>query len=374
MVSTVIHFSDSSDFGGAEVALLTLLEGLDRRRWNPVLFHHENSGVRRLLDGARRLDVRTRPVPRGGGARNVWNLARLVRSERAAVFHAHLPWALRCTPGLVAAALAGAPAVIATQQLYEGITSSRRILRQWLVGLGVDRYIAVSEEMARKLSATRLFPKRKIEIIRNSVDLRRFSTERGDGLRKDLGIDSNRPIVLTLARLDPQKGLYELLDAAVRVPSAIFVVAGEGPERERLENRARSLGISGRVHFLGHREDVPELLAASDVFVLPSLFEGLPLSVLEAMAAGKPVIATAIGGTREAVRDGETGLLVPPHDAAALADAIRSVSSDPPLAARLGAAGQERARREFSAERMVRQVEQLYDTVLATRRAGRRER
>jgi glycosyltransferase involved in cell wall biosynthesis len=180
---------------------------------------------------------------------------------------------------------------------------------------------------------------------------------------------SERPIVLTLARLDRQKGLYYLLEAAALVPEAVFVLAGEGPEWPALEAQARALGLTKRVILLGYRDDVSDLLASCDVFVLPSLFEGLPLSVLEAMAAGKPVVATAIGGTDEAVVDGVTGLLVPPADPAALAKGIRMVLSDPVLSARLGAAGRARAHEQFSAEAMVRRVSDVYDELLDSRQA-----
>ena len=367
MSRTVIHFTDSSGFGGAEVALLTLLGGLDRRHWNPVLFHHESPGLLPLLEATRRLGVRARPVARARGLLDLPRLVREVRSEKAAVFHAHLSWALRCDWGLLAADLAGVPAVIATQQLFRPISSLRQILRQWVLAGRVDRYIAVSADMARRLRATPLFPERKVEIIRNAVDVHRFPQKSDGALRTEFGGARARPIVLALARLDAQKGLFDLLEAAALVTEANFVIAGEGKERKRLEERARTLAVDGRVNFLGHREDVPELLAACDLFVLPSLYEGFPLSVLEAMAAGRPVVATAIGGTEEAVINGETGLLVPPHDPQSLAAAIRTLLPDPPLRRRLGLAGRERALREFAAEKMVREVTNLYEKVLSRR-------
>jgi glycosyltransferase involved in cell wall biosynthesis/GT2 family glycosyltransferase len=361
---TVVHYVDSDAFGGAEISLLTLLGGLDRRRWNPVLLHHESEGIRPLREAAERLGVRVRAIPREEGALGLLRLAREIRSERAAVFHAHLPWALRCGRGLVAAKLARVPAVVATQQLFEGVSSARVILRQWRTSLAVDRYVAVSEEIAARLRATPLFPARKIEVIANAADPGRFQSAADRSLREVLAGSTDRPIVLSLARLDPQKGLSDLLEAAVHVREASFVLAGEGPERHRLEETVRSLGIGSRVRFLGYREDVPELLAACDIVVLPSVYEGLPISILEAMAAEKPVVATNIGGIREAVRDGETGLLVPPHDPAALSAAIRSVLQDPGLARRLGRAGRERVLREFSAGDMVRKVTELYESVL----------
>jgi glycosyltransferase involved in cell wall biosynthesis len=127
--------------------------------------------------------------------------------------------------------------------------------------------------------------------------------------------------------------------------------------------------VSDRVVFLGYRQDIPDLLASCDLFVLPSLFEGLPLSILEAMAAGKPVIASAIGGTDEAVLHGETGLLVPPADPTALAAAIHTVLSNPLLARRLAAAGKARVYRTFSAEAMVQRVTQTYEEILSSHEA-----
>jgi len=175
-------------------------------------------------------------------------------------------------------------------------------------------------------------------------------------------------VVLTLARLDRQKGLRYLIEAAAHVPDAIFAIAGEGPDRAELESLAKSTGVADRVRFLGFRSDVPDLLAACDLFVLPSLFEGLPLSVVEAMAAGKPVVATRVGGTDEAVEHGVTGLLVPAEDATALASAIREVLSSGALAARMGAAGADRALREFGAAAMAGSTMGIYEEVLQRRR------
>ena len=141
----------------------------------------------------------------------------------------------------------------------------------------------------------------------------------------------------------------------------MFVLAGTGPDRATLETLARALGVENRVLFLGYREDIPDLLANCDLFVLPSLYEGLPLSILEAMAAGKPVIASAIGGNNEVILHGENGLLVPKADPAALAAAIRAVLSDGALAGRLAEGGKSRVQRDFSVEAMVESVSQVYD-------------
>lgn len=371
----MLYYTDGTAFGGVEQALLTLLAGLDRTRWHPLLLHHPEPALAPLLDGARRLDVETRAAPPLGGAWTPMRLARLVRrirAERPTVFHAHLNWPLACRYGLVAAILARVPAIVATEHLYVEIPWRRSVLVQRIIALGVDRYVAVSYDLARRLRESLGLPARKIRVVHNGIRLAPFDRPTTPGLRVAPAGADEQPVVLTLARLNEQKGHRYLLEAAAQVPEARFVLAGDGPARAELEARARSLGLAGRVDFLGHRTDVPELLAGCDLFVLPSLFEGHPLSILEAMAAGRPVVATAVGGTAEAVRHGETGLLVPPADPAALAAAIRTILADRPLADRLAVAGRARVRRELAAETMVHRVTEIYDEVLAAK-GGRRD-
>jgi glycosyltransferase involved in cell wall biosynthesis len=165
-----------------------------------------------------------------------------------------------------------------------------------------------------------------------------------------------------------------LLSAATCLPDVAFIVAGDGPDREALEAESKRLGLNQRVRFLGHREDVPALLACCDLFVLPSLFEGLPVSILEAMSAGKAVVATAIGGTDEVVVPGETGLLVTPGDPLALAEAIQRLLTEPGLAESFGNRGRARVEREFSSRMMIDRVSRMYEEVLTLPRAPRAQR
>jgi glycosyltransferase involved in cell wall biosynthesis len=171
-----------------------------------------------------------------------------------------------------------------------------------------------------------------------------------------------------VGNLYPVKGHRYLLEAVPRIletcPSAVFLVAGRGTCEEALREQARSLGIDTRVRFLGLRQDVPFLLAIGDVFVLPSLSEGLSIAILEAMAAGKPVVTTRVGGNPEVVVDGETGLLVEPADAQALASAITRVLTRPTEARRLGLNGLARMKSRFTTGAMVRAYEAIYDEVL----------
>jgi glycosyltransferase involved in cell wall biosynthesis len=211
-------------------------------------------------------------------------------------------------------------------------------------------------------------------VIPNSVPTAALVEQRGAAVRRELLGERDAKLVLTLARLDEHKGLLTLVRCAVEVPDAVFAIAGEGPQRARLEEEIRALGLGERVLLLGHRTDAPALLAACDLFVLPSLFEGLPVSLLEAMAAHKPVVASDIGGNNEIVVDGETGLLVPPGDAMAMASAVRLLLGDATYAHRLAAAGRERIGREFSAEAVGIRVTEVYEELLGVRSADREGR
>jgi glycosyltransferase involved in cell wall biosynthesis len=297
----------------------------------------------------------------------VAQFARLLRVERPAIVHAHLSWPLACRYELLGAILASVPGIIATEHLFSDVPWRRSRLIQRLMCTRVDRYIAVSEDLARQLRERLRFPARKVSVIHNGIPLARYSRQADASLRAALAGPGERSLVMTVARLAEQKGQSLLFAALQSLPNTFAVLVGDGPDRAQLERQACELGLQERVKFLGQRADIPELLACCDVAVLPSRFEGLPLAALEAMAAGKPVVATNVGGTSEAIQDGETGLLVPPGDPIALANAIRAVLGNPALAQRLATAAQARVAQRFSVEVMAEQVTNLYDQVLAAK-------
>jgi glycosyltransferase involved in cell wall biosynthesis len=362
---TVVHFIDSSAFGGSEQVLLHILAGLDRRRWRPVLFHHPEPGLEPLLEKAHDLQVKLRAVPR---MQRIWHISRLptfvgaLRAERPSILHAHLTWPLSCKYGLLAAVMARVPAVVATAQLYVDLAKKPLLrVQPRLIATGVDRYLAVSRAVANQLCNDFGIPASKVKLVNNGIPIAHFNRPPDNALRATLAGATKRPIVLMVGRLDDQKGQRYLIEAAPQVPETMFVLVGDGPDQVALEAQARTLGVDKRVLFLGYREDIPDLLSCCDLFVLPSLYEGLPLSVLEAMAAGKPVIASAIGGNDEVITHGEHGLLVPPADPVSLAGAIRTLLSDHTLAQRLAEAGRVRARQKFSVEAMVDGVTRVYE-------------
>jgi glycosyltransferase involved in cell wall biosynthesis len=240
--------------------------------------------------------------------------------------------------------------------------SSRLQLRA--LAVGVDRYIAVSRDVATELVERFGWPAAKVQVGYNAVEIDRFGGPAAAGLREQIGGNAER-LVLTPARLDEQKGHPVLLRAAAALPGVDFVLAGEGPERAGLEALAAELGIAERVHFLGYRGDIPQLLAACDVFALPSLYEGSSLAVLEAMAAERPVVSSAIGGTNELIDDGVDGLLVAPGDAEGLARALRRLLDDAELRKAFAERARQRVERDFAPSAMTQRVEAIYEELLA---------
>src|SRR5207244_4140922 len=214
----------------------------------------------------------------------------------------------------------------------------------------------------------------KFATVHSGIDLARFRSVQVDPAvkRKELGLPPDGVIVGTVGRLVPIKGLEWLLKAAPQVlaqfPQACFVIIGDGPLLSELKELASELGISPRVVFLGTRHDIPECLTALDLFVLPSLNEGMGRALVEAMAVGCPVVATCVGGIPDVVTDGATGLLVPPRDDRALADAILTLLRDRRLLAAYGEAAQRRVDERFDIETMVRSIERLYDEVWQKKR------
>jgi|ERR1051326_2352131 glycosyltransferase involved in cell wall biosynthesis len=367
MPRTVVHFVDSNAMGGCEQALLTLLAGSNRRLWNPILFHRESKNIVLLLERLQSHGIACYPVP--AVDRRVSFATRFVsmlKEVKPDVFHAHLNWPLACRHELVLARFMRVPGTVATAHLCSDLAGVRfSELKRRIQVACIDRFIAVSDTVREWLCDDLKVAATKIRVVKNGVNVQLPKTNQHGELRRAICADPAQSIVLTTARLHDGKGIVYLIEAAKLLPEIQLVICGDGPERGRLEEAVRKAGLQNRVTFLGHREDVPDLLSACDVFVLPSLYEALGLSVLEAMAAGKPVVATAVGGLKETVRDGVNGLLVPPRDAMSLATTIRRLLTEPGLAKSLGENAKNRVARDFSVETMVDGVTGVYEELLS---------
>ena len=257
------------------------------------------------------------------------------------------------------------PSVVRTRHLALPITSRLGY------NLVPHMIVTVSDYVRQSLIAQGV-SSRKVVAVATGVDLGRFDPDRVTGdLRKEIGIGADRLVIGTVAILRVKKGHQVLLDAAPEVlsalPRAVLVFAGNGPQRRNIAARVEQLGIADRVHLLGLRDDVPTVLKAFDVFVLPTFEEALGTSFLEAMAMGKPVIGTRVGGVPEVVKDGVNGFLVPPRDARALAQAITKLLSDAQAVQAMGRAGRAFVESEFTVGRMCDRMFTLYSKLLERR-------
>lgn len=303
-------------------------------------------------------------------------IARRIRERGVDLVHMHTSHAH--TLGVLGAALCGRrrPATVVSRRVDFSI-HKRRLLdfsRQKYTW-GVDRIVCVSEMIRRVLVADGLEPAR-LSVVHSGVDLSRFEgvLDRGADYRKEFGLPAGAPVIGNVAHCAPHKAQADLVAAApavlARCPEARILIVGDGELRPALQAQARQLGVGERVLFPGFRTDVPALLRWFDVFCLPSRQEGLGTSVLDALALRRPVVATTAGGIPEMIESGRHGLLVPPGDPPALAQALVWMLEHPQEAASLGAAGRQRVEAEFTAERTAQATLEEYRRVLAARRAG----
>lgn len=355
--------------GGLEEVVLALLGRLDRREFRLGL-----AGPGPLLDAMPELestDVQTFAVAAESWAepREIARLRACFRRFRPDLVNPHL-----FRSALVSAPLAkwlGVPRVVET---YHGREAWRKgfvkgsFLVDRVVSRWVDRYIAVSEAARDFLVGTKGIAASKVVVVPNGRDLSVFVPGRAaEAGRKEFGLGPEVPVLGVVGRLERQKGHRFLLDALPGVlaefPDVRLLLVGDGALRGDLEGHAAGLGVSSHVIFAGFRTDVPRLLDAMDVVVLPSLYEGMPLTAIEAAAMAKPLVATHVDGSPEVVRNGETGILVPPADSAALGEAVRALLRDPAGARRLGAAGRAHVLARFELSAQIEATARVYREV-----------
>lgn len=278
--------------------------------------------------------------------------------------------------GSIAAHRRRIPTLATLHTLEEPMRGTRAWARNRLTAYALRRYadrvVAVSDHARRHhIDHLRLSPDR-VTTLYNGIELGPFSAASGERrrVREELGIPAEASLIVTVAVLRPPKGVSDMLTAlpriAARKPDSRYLIVGDGPARDDLERQAVRRGEAGRVHFVGRRADVPRMLAAADLFVLPSRAEALPTVVAEAMAAGLPVVATSVGGTPEMVGP-ETGILVEPGDPVALAAACLELLGDPDRRASMGAAAAEVAAERFDIRRQAARLVEMYRVLAAAR-------
>jgi L-malate glycosyltransferase len=367
----VLHLINSFETGGTERQAVELLKRLDSERFDVRLAALSKVGPFYSEVESRFGDVQEFPLTsfyNRNALKQLLRLRRLMKRERIKIIHTHDFYSGFI--GSVAARLAGVR-VIACQRHLK--LSDRRVHRlgQRIIHKLAHRILVNSEAIRDHIITKDRARARKIVVIKNGISPQADERERVEArskLCRELCIDANVKLVGVIARLQQVKGHRYLIEAAARVieqmPATHFVLVGDGPLRPGIEDKIAQLNISSRVHLLGERRDASQIVAAFDLVALASLHEGLPNAVMEAMAARVPIVATAVGGTKELIRDGETGYLVAPEDSAALASQIVIALSDESKSEEMAARAYEFVTDRFGINRMVESVESLYDEVI----------
>ena len=353
------------DVGGAERSLVALATGLDRRRWSPSVACLGPEGKLAAPLRAAGVRVRCLAVDRRKPTAAVAGLARVLEKVRpelvqAFLFHANIAARL-------AAPLAGVPWVVGGLRVAERRERWHLWLDRLTIGLSAGS-VCVSAGVERFAREAGRLPADRLTVIPNGIDVERIDRA-APVPREAIGVPEEAHLALFVGRLDAQKGVATLLEAAGRVagarPDWHLALAGDGPERDDLRRQAEAdARLAGRVRWLGRRDDVPGLLKAADLLVLPSLWEGMPNVVLEAMAAGRAVVATAVEGSEDLVLPDRTGWLVPPGSPGPLAEVLLSAAADPGRLRRYGEAGRERVAAEFTPGRVVEAYDRLWSRLL----------
>jgi L-malate glycosyltransferase len=344
--------------GGQNQVLLTVL-GLRALGHRAMLIAHAAGELRqRAKEGLELIPLAPKMEMDLSAA---WRLSRLIKQLRPDVLHAHDPHAV---------AMAALALSMSTQLAKPPLVASRRVdfhlkdnaFSRWKYRQ-VDLFICVSEAIRRMLIGDGV-PASRVVTVNEGIDIGHVEAAPKADLHSELWLPHNSPIVGNVAALVPHKGQRHLIEAAAlvvkKVPDARFVIAGEGELRPSLERQIKEHHLEKHVFLAGFRPDILSVHKAFDIFVMSSVTEGLGTSLLDAMACGKPVVATTAGGMPEVVIDGRTGLLVPPRDHAAMADAIVRLLQDPVVRAEMAAAGEARVRAKFSVERMVDDTLNVY--------------
>jgi glycosyltransferase involved in cell wall biosynthesis len=348
----LIAYTDTVDLGGADLCLAHLLERLEPSIEVTVVGISERV-VARVARARPAASSRVVARPRSGhDLRSLLEHLRLIRDIAPDIVHASLasPWS--CQYAVAAAALARRPRVVAVYQLAVPPVSERQRRAKQLTARAIDRHVGVGERTSQEIETLVGLPRDSVRTIHNGVP---------DELTPPPAREARRrPLLGSIGRLEPQKGVDVLIRALADVEEADLLVVGDGSERARLEELAHVVGVSNRVEWKGWSDTPRSYLGTLDAFVLPSRNEGFPLAVLEALLAGTAVVASDVGSVADVIHDGDTGLLVPPEDPPALAEALRRLLANRALGPHLGDRGRQVVLDRYTADHMTRAFESLY--------------
>jgi len=366
---------DDLGLGGAQRQLLELLKRLDRQRFQPVVFALSEKKIA-LKDAFEKAGISVVFFDQRGkiSLSVLFKLWKAIRHFSPTIVHTYLFTA--DFYGRISAKAAGVPILISSVRSTEPDKKWRYILVDWYLGKWCDAVIGNASCIGEIVAAREKIKPSKIYTIHNGVDLDRFPYPMQNGhLRRFLGIPEDAFVLGTVGRLGPEKDHRTLLHAVAEISKKglrpYLLLIGDGPLSHSLLRLGEELGIATHLKWLGARSDIPELLAGIDLFVLPSRYEGCPNVILEAMAAGKCVVATRVGGTPEVVRNGETGVLVTQGQIHELVETLLLLLQNPKKISEIGKKARESVSQEFTVGRMVAKTEALYGRLLKEKKIMR---
>ena len=381
MKTIAILYERELDYGGVETHLLALLRKLPTDEFSFVIVSPVS---RRFREAAQSLGARITPFAHWSAFNPfaLFELGRVLKREAVDLVHAQSP--IAAAPGRLVARMLGLPAVVTVHLPVTRYHGTRQTLRarsgRWIY-VNLDRFlnhamtdllVYVAGRVRDESVASGLAPAERSTVIPNGIDLEDFqgSADR-DSLRRSFSVPQGASVITFIGRLDEQKGLDLLLDAAAHLETGVEGVEvwliGDGPARTELQRQATKLGIDDRVKFWGYQAQIERYLYASDIFALPSRYEGMPIVLLEALAAGIPCVVSRVGDNDLVVEDGKQGLVVPPNDVTALAKALNLLLLSPEMRRQMSEAAVRRSG-DFSDEHMAQRYAEMYRTLLSKRR------
>lgn len=377
----VMHLNASVQIGGAEKVIMTLSKGMKDTAFDPIVasfvtYGESASGGGEFIEESKRLGIDTRIITTKKMCRfmlselfrNLFDLCRLIRKEKIKLLHTHGYKA--DIIGLAASKILNIP-IVSTAHGWTSCSKNVK-LYEFLDRLALrffDRVIAVSDSVKDRLLKSHISPQ-KIEKIYNAIELKTSSEVllSTKSFKDSFNLSNGNKLIGAIGRLSIEKGLSYFLEAGKEVisryPQIRLLIVGEGPERQNLEIMAERFAIKDKVIFCGFQKDISTIYSILDVVVLSSVTEGLPLTLLEALAHEKPVVATRVGGVPELIKDGETGILVNPKDSQGLANGILKILDNPEEAKKLAMRGRKLVEEKFNSKSMSERIEKLYYEVL----------
>lgn len=369
----VAYFIDHLKVGGAQRHLVEVLRRLDRQRFSPQVWTLRGEGE--LLQEAEQLDIPIRSFGLGSRLQDLhtiplfYHAIRVLRQEHVQIVHTYLSFANII--GTLTAACARVPVLLISKRSLDSYHKKLEAWSHWAINRFADKVIANADAVKDFVIKTEGCPADKIVVIPNGVNDEFVANGSREKERAALGFGAHDCVIGTLGRLAWKKGQEYFLEAAATIlrtePQVTFALVGDGPLRSQLEEKTRALGIASRVKFLGQRLDSQAMISLFDIFVLPSVIEGMPNALLEAMALEKPVVVTDAGGNAEVVQHDKTGLVVPIRNAEAMAQAVLRLLREKALARHFASAARQSVNQRFSFRHTLQAMETLYEEMLVTK-------